>query len=141
MCLSVFCDGDATKYNALKESAMKLGSAFQKVNFLRDLNEDVSDLGRTYFPSLNMQNFDQSTKTEIEKDIEDDFKKGYLGILKLPKSSRLGVYLAYVYYNALFNKIKKIEPKKVLAARVRIPNQRKYSMLIGSYIKYNLNII
>lgn len=141
MCLHVFCDGDNAMYNRLKDPAMKLGAAFQKINFLRDMQEDYVQLGRTYFPDVDMQTFDMASKQSIEEEIEKDFEQGLEGILQLPRSSRLGVYLAYVYYYSLFRKIKKLHASKILESRVRIPNQRKYGILLSSYIKYNLNLI
>jgi phytoene/squalene synthetase len=138
MCLHVFCHGDKVMFEKLKTPAMKLGSAFQKINFLRDLNEDYKQLGRTYFPQVDMESFDMKSKQQIESDIQKDFEEGYQGIMQLPRSSKMGVYLAYVYYYALFKKIKKVHAQKILEERIRIPNQRKYSMLLGSYIKYNL---
>jgi phytoene/squalene synthetase len=142
MCLKVFCNGDETQYQELKPPAMKLGSAFQKVNFLRDLNADFVGMGRTYFPNLqDMHEFDEESKKLIEEDIEKDFEEAYVGITKLPKSSRFGVYLAYVYYRSLFNKIKRTPSTHVVNSRIRIPNQRKFSILAYTYVKHRLNLI
>lgn len=141
MCLKVFLDGDEQKYQQLKPYAMSLGSAFQKINFLRDLHADVNQLERVYFPELNGGRFDTETKKAIEKDIEADFKQGYEGIKLLPKSTRFGVWLAYVYFNALFRKIRKLEPETIMRERVRIPNRRKYRLLFTTYIRHSFNIL
>ena len=141
MCLNVFLDGDREEYQRLKPYAMSLGSAFQKINFLRDLHADVNNLGRTYFPELNGGKFDEATKKQIEDDIEVDFKEGYEGIKMLPKSTRFGVWLAYVYFYALFRKIKKLKPEVIMSERVRIPNRRKYRLLLITYIRNSFNIL
>ena len=141
MCLKVFVEGDQEAYESLKPQAMKLGSAFQKINFLRDLRQDYNELGRTYFPGINIEHFDQNIKKEIEADIEKDFHEGYLGILKLPKKARFGVYMAYKYYFKLFKKIKRSSPHSILNERVRIPNYRKARILFTSYLRHNLNLL
>ena len=141
MCLKVFVNGDNQKYESLKPSAMKLGAAFQKINFLRDLNADFNGLGRVYFPNINVNRFSEQTKDRIEKEIESDFHEGYMGIKQLPKSSRFGVYVAYVYYARLLKKIKKTPANCVLEKRIRIPNERKLVLFLGSYIKHCLNLI
>jgi phytoene synthase len=141
MCLKVFVNGDQKMYDELKFFAMKLGSAFQKINFLRDLKADYKELGRTYFPGVDLTFFNDQTKKEIEKDIDIDFKLGLEGIKKLPNSSRFGVYVAYVYYHNLFLKIKNQPAERILNERVRIPNNKKLSLLFYSYIKHNLNWI
>lgn len=141
MCLKVFVEGDEKAYNTLKYFAMKLGSAFQKINFLRDLNADYYQLGRVYFPGVDMTKFDYQTKQEIEKDIEVDFALGFEGIRRLPKSSRLGVYIAYVYYYQLFQRIKNLPPTEILNKRIRIPNNKKIRLLFKSYIKHTLNLL
>lgn len=141
MCLKVFCFGDEKMYNQLKHNAMKLGSAFQKINFLRDFNADMNDLGRSYFPNVNMEEFNDDVKTEIEKDIAKDFAAGYQGIKSLPKNSRLGVYIAYIYYYSLFKKIQKIPASQIMKKRIRIPNEQKYGLFVGSFIKHQLNLI
>ncbi|MFQ3575077.1 MAG: phytoene/squalene synthase family protein [Cytophagales bacterium] len=141
MCLKVFVEGDQKKYDELKDYAMSLGSAFQKINFLRDLKADYQEMGRAYFPKLDMNTFDDSTKAQIELDIENDFKHAYEGILKLEKSSRFGVYIAYVYYFSLFKKIKSLPSKKVMQERIRIPDQKKYMLLLTSYLRHNLNLL
>lgn len=141
MCLKVFVAGDETEYLRLKPAAMKLGSAFQKINFLRDLNADYKALGRVYFPGIDMNEFNATVKHDIERDIEADFHAGYLGILELPKKARFGVYLAYIYYYKLFAKIKQTPAKVILNERVRIPNNRKVGLLLSSYVRHNLNLL
>ena len=141
MCLCVFVEGDEEKYKELKPAAMKLGSAFQKINFLRDLSTDYQELGRTYFPGLSMQEFDSQIKSTIEEDIEIDFKAGFEGIKNLPKKARLGVYLAYCYYFKLFKKIKATPIEKILQERIRIPNTKKIRILMSSYLKNRFNRI
>lgn len=141
MCLKIFVRGDENEYNHLKDSAMKLGSAFQKINFLRDLKADYHELGRTYFPGIDLNEFNASVKKEIEKDIEIDFQAGYEGIKKLPKDARFGVYMAYMYYYKLFKKIKGTAPEVILNERVRIPNNKKYRLFLSSYLRHNLNLI
>lgn len=141
MCLKIFIDGDQQKYEELKHYAMKLGSAFQKINFLRDLHADYAQLGRTYFPGVDMSEFNEEVKREIEEDIEKDFRTGYLGIKKLPKGARFGVYIAYVYYYQLFQKIKDTNSRIILEQRIRISNKRKYGLLVSSYVKHSLNWI
>lgn len=135
MCLKVFVDGDDKLYKKLSNSAQKLGSAFQKINFLRDIKDDYNELGRTYFPNINLSNFNSKEKKEIESDIQKDFDDGYLGIKLLPSDARLGVYLAYIYYLKLFEKIKKIKPEIILKKRVRISNTKKFILMISSIIK------
>ncbi len=141
MCLKVFVNGDEVEYENLKPSAMKLGSAFQKINFLRDLKADYQELGRTYFPGIDMQEFNVTVKKEIEADIEKDFTAGYEGILKLPKDARFGVYMAYKYYFKLFKKIKTKSAQSILNERIRIPNYRKVRILFTSYLRHNLNLL
>ncbi len=141
MCLKVFCYGDEKLYQKAKPQAMSLGSAFQKINFLRDAQEDYEKLGRTYFPGVDLSNFDNATKKQIEKDIEHDFKEGFKGIQMLPKSSRFGVYIAYVYYYKLFRKIQGLDASQILKKRIRIPNKRKYTLFVGSYLRHNFNIL
>jgi phytoene synthase len=140
MCLSVYTEGNKEQYEALKAPAMKLGSAFQKVNFLRDLHADFNHLGRTYFPGVDLNCFDEACKREIEAEIEADFKAAHEGILALPAKARFGVYLAYVYYLSLFRKIQNTSPEVVLQERIRIPNQRKYSLILSTYLRYRLNL-
>ncbi len=141
MCLKVFVHGDQKEYEKLTYYAMKLGSAFQKINFLRDLKDDYQELGRTYFPNVDMKNFNDQVKKTIEEDIAVEFQIGYEGIKMLPKNSRFGVYMAYTYYYKLFQKIKSTHPEKILVSRIRIPNNKKYSLLFTSYLKHNLNLI
>jgi phytoene/squalene synthetase len=142
MCLKVFVHGDEKKYQELKPYAMGLGSAFQKVNFLRDLKADFDALGRSYFPELNnIHDFNEETKKQIIKDIEKDFQYGYEGILKLPKNSRFGVYIAYIYYKNLLMKIKKCPADKIAETRIRIPNQKKYRIFVSSFIRHKTNLI
>lgn len=141
MCLKVFVEGNDSEYERLKPSAMKLGSAFQKINFLRDLKDDFQTLGRTYFPGINMEEFNATVKKEIEADIEADFRAGYEGILQLPKNARFGVYMAYKYYFKLFKKIKAKSAQNILTERIRIPNYRKMRILLTSYVRHNLNML
>jgi len=141
MCLKVFVEGNDAEYERLKPSAMKLVSAFQKINFLRDLKDDFQTLGRTYFPGINMEEFNATVKKEIEADIEVDFRAGYEGILQLPKNARFGVYMAYKYYFKLFKKIKSQSAQTILTERVRIPNYRKMRILLTSYVRHNLNLL
>ncbi len=141
MTLRVFCKGNAEMYEQLKPSAMSLGSAFQKINFLRDLNADFNGMGRTYFPHVDLTHFDENTKQQIENDIAKDFHDGYQGIKQLPRSARFGVYVAYLYYLALFEKIKNTPSSTVLTQRIRIRNRRKLSILAYSYVKHQLNLI
>ena len=141
MCLKVFVNGNEAEYEKLKPSAMKLGSAFQKINFLRDLKADYQELGRTYFPGIDMQEFNATVKKEIEADIEKDFRAGYEGILQLPKEARFGVYMAYKYYFKLFKKIKTKSAHSILTERIRIPNYRKVRILFTSYLRHNLNLL
>jgi len=141
MCLKVFCYGDEKMYLELKPNAMSLGSAFQKINFLRDLKQDFKELGRSYFPEVDLTSFDVYSKKMIEKDIEKDFNHAMEGIKKLPKSSRFGVYIAYVYYHKLFNKIVKTSPEKVMEMRIRIPNSQKFYLLLSTYMRHNANFL
>jgi phytoene/squalene synthetase len=141
MCLKVFVEGDQAQYEHLKPYAMKLGAAFQKINFLRDLKADYQELGRTYFPGINLTEFNNALKTEIEADIALDFQKGYEGILLLPRKARFGVYMAYKYYFKLFKKIKSTPAEMVLNERIRIPNYRKMRILLTSYVRHNLNLL
>lgn len=141
MCLRVFCEGNGVLFDSLCAYARSLGSAFQKVNFLRDLNTDYKSLGRIYFPSIKTGQWNGSSKTDIENSIETDFKNALRGIKQLPRSSRLGVYVAYMYYRSLFKKIKNTSAELVLKQRVRIPNGGKARLLAYSYVKHQLNLI
>ena len=136
MCLQVFTEGCKEKYEALKPYAMKLGSAFQKVNFLRDLKDDYQVLGRTYFPNIEMSVFDNCVKSSIEKEIEAEFKEALQGIKLLPHSSKFGAYLAYKYYLSLFKKIKNTPAERIVKERIRIPNSTKLSLMLSSYVQY-----
>lgn len=141
MCLRVFVNGDNDKFEALKESAMRLGSAFQKVNFLRDLKADHDGLKRTYFPNTNLAELNENTKREIIQDIEEDFKKGYEGILKLPVEAKFGVFMAYRYYRRLLKKLHRIPAVEIKNARIRVPNYEKFGLLTRSFVKYHLNLV
>jgi 15-cis-phytoene synthase len=141
MCLCVFTEGDHKQYEELKPFAMKLGSAFQKVNFLRDLKADYQDLGRLYFPNVDMSMFSADVKREIELEIDAEFKDALAGIRKLPHSSRHGVYLAYVYYQSLLNKIKQTQAKHILTTRIRISNTEKFGLMLNSMFQYKLNML
>ncbi|MAV00776.1 MAG: phytoene synthase [Flavobacteriaceae bacterium] len=141
MCLKVFVKGDEKKYKTLKDYAMRLGSAFQKVNFLRDYKSDLEILKRSYFPNIQLNNLDESTKKEIISDIEMDFKKGLMGIKLLPIDAKFGVFMAYRYYNQLLKKLKKTPAPEIKNARVRVPNLKKVELLTRSYVKYQLNLL
>lgn len=141
MCLKVFVKGDDEKYNALKDSAMSLGSAFQKVNFLRDLKADFDVLERTYFPNTDLNNLDESAKQFIIQDIENDFAKGLEGIKLLPLEAKFGVFMAYRYYNQLLKKLKKTPALEIKNTRIRVPNYKKVELLTRSYVKYQLNLL
>jgi phytoene/squalene synthetase len=141
MCLRVFCEGNADLFDKLSPYARKLGSAFQKVNFLRDLNADFHGLGRIYFPSIKMNQWNTCSKMGIERTIEEDFEEALEGVKKLPRSSRLGVYVAYVYYRSLLKKIKNTSAELVCKKRIRIPNGDKARLLAYSYVKHQLNLI
>jgi 15-cis-phytoene synthase len=142
MCLKVFCDGDQVEYERLKEPARRLGAAFQKINFLRDIRDDYQARGRTYFPNLNLGiSLDDPSKKAIEADIEADFNAAYLGIIQLPKGSRLGVLTAYRFYRNLFNKIRKTESRRILEARIRISNTEKAALLMQSILSSKLNLL
>lgn len=138
MCLHVFTEGHPGLYEELRPDAMKLGSAFQKVNFLRDLKQDYQLLGRVYFPDVDLERFTPETKRHIEEDIRRDFEQALRGIRKLPPSCKSGVYLAYVYYQSLFAKIKRLPPQRILAGRVRISNSRKLQLMINTLMGYKL---
>ena len=139
MCLQIFTERDTEMYEELKPYAMKLGAAFQKVNFLRDMKDDYHILGRIYFPGIDMSDFNSDSKKEIEREIEADFKIALAGIKLLPASSKGGVYLAYVYYISLFNKIKKCPAQKVLQQRIRVNNGEKIGLMINSVIYNKMN--
>lgn len=141
MCLKVFCDGHEEMYERLTKSAKALGSALQKVNFLRDIKDDFSEKGRVYFPNLDFSKFDKKVKDVIEDDIQAEFDEALAGIKQLPDGSRIGVYIAYKYYVKLFNKIKKKKPQQVLAGRIRINNLLKLFILTKSFARYKLNLL
>jgi len=141
MCLRVFCEGDEEKYQELKEPARKLGAAFQKVNFLRDVKSDFQERGRVYFPGVDFNGFTKDAKRLIEEDIQRDFNAAYQGILRLPRSARLGVYLAYVYYLRLFKKIRQLSASRILNERVRVPDNQKFALLIQTYFRHQFNFM
>lgn len=141
MCLKVFCEGDEKRYSELLPPAKKLGSAFQKVNFIRDIKSDYEDRGRVYFPGVDFDDFNITAKEAIEADIQQDFDDALEGIKKLPKEARLGVYLAYKYYLKLFKKIKQCPPGKIKEERIRIPDSRKFGMLISLYFRHRIHAI
>lgn len=141
MCLKVFVEGDEDRYNDLKYYAMKLGSAFQKINFLRDFNADMQGLGRMYFPQLRNNEFTEDVKREIEADTRKDFELGYEGIKRLPKNARFGVYVAYKYYSNLLDKISSMPPQRIMQERVRIPDNQKYALFFGSYVRHSFNLL
>jgi len=141
MCLKVFVKGDQEKYNNLKGDAMRLGSAFQKVNFLRDLKADYEELSRTYFPNTNLEQLDEASKNKIIKEIEDDFNQALIGIAKLPVEAKLGVYTAYIYYLKLLKKLKATPSLEIRTRRIRVPNYQKAGLLAKCYVSYRLNLI
>ncbi|MCK0125063.1 phytoene/squalene synthase family protein [Gelidibacter sp. F2691] len=141
MCLKVFVKGDQNQYETLKESAMSLGSAFQKVNFLRDLKADYEDLSRTYFPNTNLNHLDEISKKAIIDDIEHDFALGLQGIKELPIEAKFGVFMAYRYYNQLLKKLKNTPALDIKSTRIRVPNYKKFELLTRSYVKYQLNLM
>lgn len=141
MCLKVFVKGNQELYDKLKNSAMSLGSAFQKVNFLRDLKADFEGLDRTYFPNTDLQNLNENSKKEIIKEIESDFDKGFEGIKNLPLEAKFGVYTAYIYYKKLLVKLKNTPSTEIKNTRIRVPNYQKVSLLANCYVKYRLNLL
>ncbi len=141
MCLKVFCEGDKEMFEKLKAPAKSLGAAFQKVNFLRDMQDDFLERGRVYFPGIEFHEFNNHTKKIIENDIQADFDHAYTGILQLPDGARLGVYLAYVYYLSLFKKIKQSTAEIVKQQRIRVSDKRKISLLVSTYLRNSLNLI
>jgi phytoene/squalene synthetase len=141
MCLYIFCEGNQAQYDALKPAAKSLGSAFQKVNFLRDVKADFEGLDRMYFPDCDFTNFTQADKLAIEQDIQKDFDEAYAGILNLPIKARFGVYVAYKYYLSLFKKIQRLEPAHILESRIRIPDYGKAFILAKAGIRSQLNIM
>ncbi|NNC82924.1 MAG: phytoene/squalene synthase family protein [Flavobacteriales bacterium] len=141
MCLKVFVKGDQDKYDELKAPAMRLGSAFQKVNFLRDLKNDIQSLERSYFPNVDMTQLSPRAKQDIIDEIEDDFKAAYIGILKLPVDARFGVYTAYRYYRALLKKLRATPSHRIMNERIRVGNHVKLSLLARSYVRNQLNLL
>lgn len=141
MCLYVFCNGDKALYENLKPGARSLGAAFQKVNFLRDLKADFEGLERVYFPGCDFRNFTETDKRNIELDIQKDFNDAYAAILQLPMKSRFGVYVAYKYYLSLFNKIKKLQPQRIMQERVRIPDYGKFYIVAKAGLRSQLNLL
>ncbi len=141
ICLKIFCDGDAALYAQLEKPAQKLGSAFQKVNFLRDLKEDMQELGRVYFPEISHNQFNAQSKKQIEESIKRDFQEAWEGIKHLPGRSKLAVALAYHYYHGLFKKIKRSTPQKVICQRVRISNIKKYYIIMKTSLMYTAKLI
>ena len=141
MCLKVFVKGDVDLFDSLKDSAMRLGSAFQKVNFLRDLKTDHELLERSYFPNLDMNAFDEDTKQAIINEIEADFSAGLEGIFQLPDEAKFGVYTAYKYYLRLLKKLKKTPSTQIKSKRIRVPNYQKIDVLARSFIRYQFNLL
>jgi phytoene synthase len=141
MCLKVFVNGDEAKYNELEHCAMRLGSAFQKVNFLRDLKADFEDLSRTYFPNTDLTKLDEESKNKIIQEIEADFEAGYQGIVNLPLEAKFGVYTAYIYYKKLLSKLKKTPSAEIKNTRIRVSDYQKYGLFAKCYFSYKLNII
>lgn len=141
MCLQVFCDGDKNLYDKLKDPARSLGAAFQKVNFLRDVKADYEGMDRVYFPDCDFRNFTNEEKRQIEADIEADFKDAYQGIIQLPMKARFGVYVAYKYYLSLFKKIKRLEARRILEERIRIPNYGKAMIVAKAGLRSQFNIL
>jgi len=141
MCLYIFCEGDGSMYARLKPAAQALGAAFQKVNFLRDVQADFNGLNRIYFPGVDFSNFTPRMKHDIEEEIAADFNRALPGILQLPLKARFGVYVAFKYYLSLFNRIRKVAPTRIMKERVRIPNYRKAMILVRAGVKNQLNLI
>lgn len=141
MCLKVFVNGKTEKYEQLKHEAMRLGSAFQKVNFLRDLKDDNLVLNRNYFPGVDLNTFDENSKTAIINEIEEDFRIAYQGIVKLPIEAQFGVYTAFVYYKKLLKKLKKTPYSEIGNSRIRVSNYTKASLLAQSFVTYKLKLV
>jgi phytoene synthase len=141
MCLKVFVYGNEEEYGRLKPYAMKLGSAFQKVNFLRDIKDDFEILGRTYFPGVDLRNFDSGVKTGIELEIENEFREALAGIKMLPVNAKFGVFLAYTYYISLFRKIQNTPASAIAKQRIRINNGQKFSLMLSSYFQCKLAMV
>lgn len=141
MCLKVFVNGDEQQYNELKDEAMRLGSAFQKVNFLRDLKDDNLVLNRNYFPGVDLKSFDEKSKAMIIKEIEEDFRVAYQGIIKLPVDAKFGVYTAYVYYQKLLKKLEKTPCHEIGTTRIRVSNYTKARLFANSFVSYKLKLV
>ncbi len=141
MCLYIFCEGDKVMYDNLKPYAQSLGAAFQKVNFLRDLKADTENLERMYFPGCDFKNFSEHEKLNIEADIQKDFNNAYEGVVKLPLKARFGVYVAYKYYLSLFTKIKRLQAKRVMEERIRIPDYYKVMIVAKAGVRSQFNIL
>lgn len=141
MCLKVFVAGDNKRYEQLKDEAMRLGSAFQKVNFLRDLKDDNLVLNRNYFPGVDLNSFDEKAKTAIINEIEEDFKVAYQGIVKLPIEAKFGVYTAFVYYKKLLKKLENTPCDEIGNARIRVSNYTKAGLLAQSFVTYKLKLV
>ena len=141
MCLRVFVKGDRKLFNELKSSAMALGSAFQKINFLRDLKNDYEQLERSYFPNVDLKDLDEISKQKIIAEIEADFQKGFSGIFMLPDAAKFGVYTAYKYYLRLLKKLKRVPSVEIKNKRIRVPNIQKVDVLARSYVRYRFNIL
>ena len=136
-----FVNGDQAEYERLKPHAERLGAAFQKINFLRDMKADFAEMGRTYFPNVDMTTFNEETKARIEEEISADFQEAYKGIVQLPQTSRLGVYVAYIYYQRLFQKIRSLPSNRIMEERIRIPNARKATLAVSSYLRHSFNLL
>ena len=141
MCLKVFVKGDRALFSQLEGAAMKLGSAFQKVNFLRDLKSDLEQLNRSYFPGTDLSRLDEEAKRRIIAEIEDDFAKGYEGIVQLPIEAKFGVYTAYIYYRSLLTKLKNTPPLEIRNRRIRVPDYQKYGLFAKCYFNYKFNFL
>src|SRR3954454_9232735 len=141
MCLNIFCEGDIERYSALKPYAQSLGAAFQKVNFLRDVKADTQNLERMYFPGCSLLHMSEAEKQNIEADIQKDFDNAFKGIMMLPVKTRFGVYAAYKYYMSLFNKIRKVQAKRIMEERIRIPNYGKAMILAKAGVRRQFNML
>jgi phytoene/squalene synthetase len=141
MCLKVFVQGDQKRYDELKDPAMKLGSAFQKVNFLRDLKDDTEHLQRSYFPHIQGGIIDGVVKDQIIEEIDQDFQDAYAGILQLPIEAKFGVYTAFIYYRKLLRKLTVTKASEIKEKRIRISNPMKMFLLTKSFVNYKLNLL
>ncbi|AYN04982.1 MULTISPECIES: phytoene/squalene synthase family protein [unclassified Flavobacterium] len=141
MCLKVFVSGSDSKYETLKMEAMRLGTAFQKVNFLRDLKDDNLILNRNYFPGIDLNSFDENSKNKIIEEIEEDFRIAYQGIVKLPVEAKFGVYTAYIYYKKLLKKLENTPYHEIGNERIRVSNYSKAGLLAKSFVSYKLRMV